>query len=401
MAASMCIQCKGTKMMCGKMKCERIEKAKALGKLKPTISKELDGNSPGIFVGSVGYPKVLAGPMISPIEKKAMDTPEAWYGSPLEEIVEMRYMLVRSKETMAATSAKRPSRHLQEMQDIALSRKPVCTETKFYKEPRIENAFSSVSAPWGTSGYIKDFKTTENAPIARKVDSIVSDELKASDQVKALYSEAPVSQISKILSIGMLGIEKKLVPTRWSITATDDMLGKQLMEEVKGLKEMDYYQIFTSTYLGNHFEILLAPGKWAFENQECWMPGNIWLDRESQPEFVIDWEPHSGRKNYASNITGAYYAARLAVLEYMKRRKRQAAAFVLREITPDYWCPVGVWQIRENVRAAMKEMPLKLQTLDESLEELEKRMHTSRTWEKNSELLPCLRSREIMRKYFM
>ena len=401
MSPSMCVQCKGNKMLCGKPKCERLEKAKALGKLKPKVSKDMSGNSPGVFVGSVGYPKLLTGPMISPFERNNMDTPEAWYGTPLEEIVQMRYLLVRSKEPMRVQSAKKPNRHLQEIQDIALSKKAVDTEASFYREPRVDNAFSSVSAPWGTSGYLKDFKVTENAPVARKVDSIVSDELKAAEQVKALYNEAPVSQISKILSVGLLGIDKKLVPTRWSITAADDMVGKQLIEEVKEFEELNYYQIFTSTYLGNHFEILLAPGKWAFENQECWMPGNIWLDKGKEAEFVIDREPYEGRKKYADNITGAYYAARLAVLEYLKRRKRQATAFVLREITPDYWCPVGVWQIRENVRAAMKEMPTKLQTLEESLEELEKRMLTKRTWEKKSELLARLKSREVMRKYFM
>jgi hypothetical protein len=37
------------------------------------------------------------------------------------------------------------------------------------------------------------------------------------------------------LSIGVLGLkkDKKLVPTRWAITATDDILAKKLLEKVK------------------------------------------------------------------------------------------------------------------------------------------------------------------------
>jgi len=388
-------------MLCGKPKCPRLERAAAMQKLKQKIGREIEGIAPTVFVGSVGYPKVLTGPMVSPFEKEYLDTPEKWYGTPLEQIVEMRYLLIRAKKPLRVSSAKNPSRELQEMQDIAMSMKEVDTEAQFYREPRIDTSFSSVTPPWGSSAYVKQFRVAENPKIPRKVDSIVSDELKANEQILMLYERVPVSQVSKILSVGLLGIDKKLVPTKWSITATDDAIGKALIEQVKEYDEINDYQIFTSTYLGNHFEILLAPGKWCFENIECYIPGNIWLDKDQDIQFIKDWEPYEGRKTYADNVTGAYYAARLAVLEHLKKIKRQASAIVLREITPEYWTPVGVWQIRENVRAAMRTKPLKLKTLDEALVELSKRMHTKNKWEKHSELLSRFRSREIMRKYFM
>jgi hypothetical protein len=210
--------------------------------------------------------------------------------------------------------------------------------------------------------------------------------------------DVAVSQLSRILSIGLLGFDKKLVPTRWSITATDDTLGKKIIDEVKDYDELDSYLLFTSTYLGNHFEVLLVPGAWCFENVEAWMPGNIWLDADAEPQFSVDWEPYEGRTKYADSVTGAYYAARLAVLEYLRKIRRQAGAIVFREITPDYWTPVGVWQIRENCRAAMKAQPTKFQSLSEMLEEVGRRS-TSRVWEKRSELLARFRSREALRKY--
>ena len=79
---------------------------------------------------------------------------------------------------------------------------------------------------------------------------------------------------------------------------------------------------------------------------EAWKEAGGWA-------FGADREGHGGRSDYASNVTGAYYAARLAVLEHLQRRRRQAAAFVYREITEEYWAPLGVWVIREAVRAAM------------------------------------------------
>jgi len=40
---------------------------------------------------------------------------------------------------------------------------------------------------------------------------------------------------------------------------------------------------------------------------------------------------------------------------------------VLRESHPGYIMPVGVWQVRENVRNAMRQEPLKYNTLEEAL----------------------------------
>ena len=44
-----------------------------------------------------------------------------------------------------------------------------------------------------------------------------------------LYSSGiSLDHISRLLSLGLLGKKRKLVPTRWSITASDDMIGKEL-----------------------------------------------------------------------------------------------------------------------------------------------------------------------------
>ncbi|MDH5462222.1 MAG: hypothetical protein OEX09_08395, partial [Candidatus Bathyarchaeota archaeon] len=77
-------------------------------------------------------------------------------------------------------------------------------------------------------------------------------------------------------------------------------------------------------------------------------------------------EGFEGRTTYAS-IGGCYYAARLAVGELLAKERRQAAVAVLREARPGYIMPVGVWQVRENVRNALRQKPFKCNTLDEAL----------------------------------
>lgn len=47
--------------------------------------------------------------------------------------------------------------------------------------------------------------------------------------------------------------------------------------------------------------------------------------------------------------------------------RRQDKAIILREAHPGYIMQVGVWNVRESVRDALKKMPLKFNTLDEAL----------------------------------
>jgi hypothetical protein len=63
-------------------------------------------------------------------------------------------------------------------------------------------------------------------------------------------------------------------------------------------------------------------------------------------------EGFEGRTGYVDETAGAYYASRLGVLEHLESIGRQAKCLVLREVSDDYWAPVGVWQIRESVRNA-------------------------------------------------
>jgi hypothetical protein len=75
-----------------------------------------------------------------------------------------------------------------------------------------------------------------------------------------------------------------------------------------------------------------------------------------QNDWVLaeDHETFEGRTSYAEHCAGGYYATRLGILEYLIRIRRQAEAIAFREVGEDYYVPLGVWEVRENVRNSFK-----------------------------------------------
>ncbi|MEM3104775.1 MAG: hypothetical protein QXD69_04655, partial [Candidatus Bathyarchaeia archaeon] len=66
----------------------------------------------------------------------------------------------------------------------------------------------------------------------------------------------------------------------------------------------------------------------------------------------------------------------------------QASILVLREAHPGYIMPVGVWQVRENVRNALRRPPLKFNKLEDALEYLFSKLSIPRdVWIRKSTLL--------------
>ncbi|MBC7129723.1 hypothetical protein H5T51_00695, partial [Candidatus Bathyarchaeota archaeon] len=131
----------------------------------------------------------------------------------------------------------------------------------------------------------------------------------------------------------------------------------------------------------------MIPGRWSYESIEAWYPGTIWNPKGKSIVMYSDWEGYEGRTTYAA-IGGCYYAARLAVCEQLVKEHRQATVIVLREIRPGYIMPVGVWQVRENVRNAMRQKPFKFKNLQEALKFIASRFQIPiERWIRQSELL--------------
>lgn len=342
----------------------------------PKAKESLSGASPPeVFVGRYGYPNINAG-ILAPQQHGSTEifsTPEIWFKNNLDiqEILTLRSQLVygRFKTNIKIKEKKFTSI----MQDIAMASKPISTEFQFVKPIKIQFKSTSYYPIISSQAPVKKISFEENPKIEKKVEYIVDDDLKANFAVNELYnSNISISNIIKILSSGLLGLKKnkKLVPTRWSITAIDDSISKNLLKKIKTYNEIPDYWVFYSEYLGNHYEFLLIPGSFSFEVIE------IKTNKFSEIEGIWqDFESIFSRKKYAENVTGAYYANRLALTEYLEKIKRQASCIVFRQITPEYWAPLGVGILRETSRNAFSNSSIKkFSTMKEALQCIQSRL---------------------------
>ncbi len=380
----LCIVCKGSRLLCGRKTCPLLVALKQKTKFADFANTtEYFGPSTSVFVGRIGYPNVRVGPMSilesldSDVDPGRFEEPSEWFaqGLGMDKIVELRSATLRSKH---GEHIKSRSNFVSDMLEIALAQQPVDVELTFKNKPSFNLSFSDVLRPTGASVNVETMKVTENPKIPKKVDRIVSDDIKAVEAAHGLYDLGlDVYKVSTILSSGALGLSsaQKMVPTRWSITATDDIIFKKLAAQLKEYPTVDAYYVYESSYMDNHFLILLMPSLFEYENFEVWFPGSIWSDASSQrPVIVEEYEGFTGRKKYAANEGGGYYAARLAVAEALHKMKRQAGVIVFREIHPRYSVPLGVWVVRETARDAFRHRGEKFETKSEALEYIDARL---------------------------
>ncbi|AEB68539.1 MULTISPECIES: Nre family DNA repair protein [Methanothrix] len=376
-----CITCKG-RGECGQPVCPIVRRLEELVSL-PKIGSRMEGfTPPEVFVGRSGYPLVRAGPVLPSVQ--AEELPHL--GMNMDEIISARMGMVRSETKIRVLEAGEPGKLLEACQQIAMSSAPVGAEVSFIKPPRRRLQFDGVLSPTGPSGELAKMEITTNPLIPRKVDQIVLDRGAPADvAIAELYSAGiDIDHLSRLLSIGLLGNKRRLVPTRWSITASDDMIGKSLKDEVLDFPEVKGYHLFSGEELGNHFEVLLSPRPFSFELIEIWRPHSLWAEEG----FIgRDGEDARPKKGY-SPLAGGYYAARLAVLEHLSRWGRQAGVLAIREISEDYRIPLGVWVVREVARKAMSSHPTRFDALSSAREVMAGRLHTPEvSWLKKAELL--------------
>ena len=328
---------------------------------------------PSAFVGRIGYPNIFAGPLISPLidDRKIFDTPESWLVLKQEDIVEIRSNLVRSNFRLKVTDAMDPTRLLLETQELAMSELPVDVEVKFIKSPKMEINFDKITAPMGPSGIISDIEILDSPKVPKKIDSLVYDvDIKASEAAIELYryGVSPY-QISRLLSVGLLGRKRLIVPTRWSITAIDTIIGNAMLKRMKTYPEIDEVNLFISEGFGNHFEIILLPNRYSFGWTE------LWITENGKVEIGDLYENYDGK---SSSMDGGYFAARFSTLEYLDNIKKQASIYIIREVQPTYDIPLGSWLIRELVRDAFRHDSLKFESLAEALKSVATRIDIAR-----------------------
>ncbi len=391
---SLCAKCRGTKKLCGRERCPVIVKYYKKMKTESLVdNKDIAGSSPpGVFVGRYGYPKVDIGPLVPPFhgDTAELNTPERWIGKGIDDIVENRTQLVRGKYPIRVDKFDQSDRVVDITRQTALSKEPAEVEAFFSKKPSGKIALSDSVQPYGPSGPL-DKLDLGTIKFDKSLDKAYFDtDLKATDAVLNLYEDdVYISKIQRAFSVGSFGLEdnRRFVPTRWSITAVDDTIGKDLREEVKNYRPIDEYRVYESWELDNRWEVLMMPRTWIYELVEAWYPDTAWNPYGDDIAIISSHERYEGRSKYAE-IGGCFYAARMAVAEKLRKERRQAGTVILRETHPGYIMPVGVWNVRENVRKALDREPKTFDTLKEALFYLSTRLDIKiETWEKFSQVL--------------
>lgn len=333
---------------------------------------------------------------MSPVEVLSdadiLDNPERWFGMSLETLVDYRMQLIRSSKPIHIKDASNPTNELQKIQELAMASQKLDVEVELTKAPSAFLSFSDASPPMGPSAPLKQFDLQENPFIPKKVERLVSDtDVKSATAIEELYSgKTPVHHLYKLLSAGTLGVKdnRKFVPTRWSITAVDSTVGNQLIDKVKSFSQINDFQLFESHFLDNHFFVLLIPREWSFDIMEAYRPGGFWSKDLIEVHMSCDHEFYDGRKDYAENVAGGYYASRLAVLEHLNEIRRQSACVIFREIGSGYQQPMGVWVPRQIVRNALETGSMNFDSIDASIKHLSTKLVVPiKEWEMNSKLL--------------
>lgn len=320
----------------------------------------IEGSSPpAVFVSSRNYPRVILGPMVPSMhgDTSFLDEPEMWYGKSFNEILGYRNSLVRGLIQLKNRHASEPDSTLVRLHELLMSSRSVDSMLKLSKPPIRRLFFNEFTPPLGPYGKMEDF-TISIARGDRKIEKVYYDtDMKAEEAILYLYMNGfSVNMIQKILSLGMVGIrnQRKIVPTRWSITAVDGTVSKKLVEQIKEYKSIDTYRVYKLDIYGNRYVAILIPSKWSFEWIEAWFPGTAWSSGSTEPSIIGDSEGYFGRSDYAT-VGGCYYSVRLAVSERLARERRQAGALILREVYPGFFAKIGVWNVRESVRMMMKQ----------------------------------------------
>ncbi len=364
------------------------------------VDKDITGTSPpSVFIGSWNYPDIYAGPMVTAAHGNTslMDTPESWIpeNKTQEEIIGYRLNLIRGKQRVNAGELN--TSFIEKLQNISLSAASVESEAAFSCTPS-GTAFSEEHTPFGPSAPLDRFEI-ESGRWDRDLEKVFYDtDMKSADAVIDLHRKGILfSNIQKAFSAGTMGCgrNRRLVPTRWAITACDTTIGDHLLSEVRKCQVIDTWRVHEFSSLHNNYAVILMPTDWQYEWSEAF------LHILGNEELVFS--DHEGRKKKTvySHLGGCYYSCKMAVLEALAREQKQAGAIILREALHGY-IPMGVFNVRENVRNAMNQPSLEFEDIRAALAHISRKftLPVSRFIEEGPLLQNTIRMRQCTLRDF-
>lgn len=331
--------------------------------------KYYSGKLNSVFVSRFNYPNTSVSLLVGndslnkKENKSLLPTPLLYrkINSQINDIVKSRKSLLNSA---FQSGIYEKTKRINDMHELIMARKPVDVEVNFKKNIINSNDLTfdnkNIDMPISKYNDITQFKAISNVPFIKPVEKIYYDkDISLTQAFKILNKKVDIYKLIDLFSSGALGkkLNKKLVPTKWSITASDDIASKHLIEEIRNFKFLSKFELYYSYYLGNHYLSILLPSFWSYELYEFSIDNVIDKDKlilnKSNHQLITlndnhtDYEGFYGRKEYAYNCVGGYYAVRNSLTKYLYERKKQASALIFRFIDKSYYKPLGVWVCRE------------------------------------------------------
>ena len=358
----LCARCKGARNLCGLGYCPLLASIRGRVEILSHVSNRLvDGASPpSAVVGEKGYPRVSVyygvPPGVHGEEAAFYDDPDKWHMRlGLSDIISLRSRLLSLRISVPVSNPY--LLYEKEVGLAALSEKPVETEAELAKPvvPRI--TFDPLLPPQGPSAPATRIRVVDNPRLPRRLEKLIWDDVRAEEAVAELYRGGVGFYTAvRALTLGFLGRrgQRRLVPTRWGITAVDSIITRINWRRARSYPSINDVEVYYAEYLYNRYAVILRPGRLRNIWIEVWMPNSLW-NPGAEPSIIEARDKSNGEP---SIMDGGFLAARTPVVEHLARRRRSATAIILREVLPQYVYPVGSWQIRLTVRRALEEKPL-------------------------------------------
>lgn len=312
--------------------------------LKPT--KEIEGIGSAPIVGEKNYP------LLKIHNVSTEDKNNSFFKS--GNIVKQEYTEIfktKAKNILGSTQEshirKTTQRINEEIIDIYKSKKEIEFNSTFQNELKFDKILTNkVSGIMGSKNELESLEATQNTQTSKQIEKYSEGDTKAREAIINLYKQGKNEhQIIHLLALGVFGIQinKKLVPSRWAITAYDQTIEKHLHKEIIKYNSINKFEVYYYKNKSDTHVNILLPDSYHGEHFEDW-EGQIKPDYFNNNNKLSTSEP---------NNAGGYFATKIALHEHLQKRKKQAAAIMIRVIR-NYDVPLGVVFVRECVRESFK-----------------------------------------------
>ena len=279
-----------------------------------------------------------------------------------------------------------------ELLDIYKSKKLVEFSSKFENELKFNKiVVDKIAGIGGSKNELISLKANENISTSKQIEKYSNEDIKSKEAIISLYEKGiNEHQIINLLALGNFGIQinKKLVPTKWAISVYDQIIEKYLYQKITKFNCINNYEIYYYEDKGNFFLVILFPEVFSCEIIEQ-------FDEILEQDYVSN----NNKLNKSEPETaGGFWASKLAIQEYLYKRKKQASYISIR-IIDGYDIPLGVVFVRESLRETMKKMIFKSSNLKEVEEFLKQNYFKHFIYFKKSKLLYNLNTQKKLNEF--